>query len=253
MTVTCMLIHGVTGLFLTLALNYQRKFRSGGSPVEPIEKPTSTTAPAKPVDNDLYDDEQQYDDEDSAPEQEQHTLITNESKSPKRVLATIAHYLFSFEMLALICLSLFFLSTYLRASNWGVGNAEAYKWFQFSTVILQRIPILIIALMIIFSKRSSSPSGGPSIFSRFVLVLALILNLPNDMSITYWYMFLGSANTCVFHIASIYDMILLFYLFSLVLWFLFMRMEFVRNQEDIMFAAVQHSQQGSQQFDFQSY
>jgi hypothetical protein len=271
MTVTCMLIHGLTGFFLTLALNYQRRFRSGMLVPVATEITNNTVSKKRrikkqdeindedgvhtPVEHDLYDEEDEYEDDyDNVDDNqvEQQGLINSNDKpkvsTARRVSYSIFNFIFAWEFISIFCLFLFFLATYLRASNLG-GNAEAYKWFQFSVVILQRVPIVIIALQILFSKKSITASGGPTIPTRILLVLALLLNIPNDMSMTYWHMFLRSTS-CVFYIASIYDFILLLYLISLVIWFLFMRAEYVRNQEDTMFTAVRHSQD---RFDFRTY
>jgi hypothetical protein len=130
-----------------------------------------------------------------------------------------------------------------------LGNQiELYKWLQLSLLLLQRFPIAVLSIMILFSRRISNEENmemGPSIISRIVLAIALCCNIPNDIPLGYWYFFMRNtvvATKCIFFIANFFDLIVFLYLISLFLWFLFMRFEYVRNQEATMFKAMQATQ-----------
>ncbi|KAL0490561.1 MLP2 [Acrasis kona] len=249
MNVTCMVLHGITGFCLTLALGYQYRYRCK-MPLNPQTVAIETFRSCND-EQDAYSEDELDEDED---EEELKTQVENKgliTKQPspsieetkkESAFKTFLSYLFSMEFVGAFCLILFILSTALRANSVDDRNTEAFKWFQFSTVVLQRVPIFILSLLIMFSSRSS----GPKITARIILFVAVVLNLANDMPMTYWHMFLQTS-LCVYYVASVYDTFVILYWLSLLSWFVFLRAEYVRSQEETMFTAFVQSQNSFEQ------
>lgn len=104
------------------------------------------------------------------------------------------------------------------------SQTEAHKWIQFSLFLVQRLPILILAVIILFSRRDTPDviEAGPTVLSRVILGCAILLNLPNDIPLGYWFLFFKDtalATKCVLYLGNVFDIIVFLYLVSLVLWF----------------------------------
>jgi len=236
MTVCGMFLHALSALFLTLSLNYQRKHRSGFSV-------NSTNA--------LLNQHQQK----IASEREEEKI----GSTFKRRTAYITDIIFklgsviiSFEAWAVFCFFFSIISIILRISNMNaVGELAAfYKWFELAVLLFQRVPIVIICIMIICTGITSictkkPTGGGPGIPVRILVLAALLFNIPNDIPLSYWNYFLfvriDSVPSCVFYFANIFDAILVMFLISLVLWLCVMVIEFRRYRKETVEAALADS------------
>jgi hypothetical protein len=269
MNVTLMILHSFSTFFLTLALDYQRIWRSGNDAELPNDEDSYTPIPnnahvadsvnKKEVSNSLVEED---DNENENVPSEDTTFDSNSlrekgftlnpfagktvSESLEMIRKTGLRVFFSLQFLTILVLVFVLIAIIFEASNPG-DVSGVYIWTLFVFFIAQRLPIVLITCMILFSKRKS-PEGlavGPTLFSRTVLAIALILNLPNGIPLAYWYFFFRNtvlATKCIFYIASIFDVVIILYLFSLVFWLLFIRSEYIRNQEAAMFTAMQQTQ-----------
>jgi len=122
---------------------------------------------------------------------------------------------------------------------------DIFNWLFLSSYVLQRIPIIILVLLIITTR---STNDGPTTQSKIFLGLAAGFNLVNDLPLTMWARFLPE--TCIFVIASYVDLIHLLYLFSLIFFFLFLRSEYLRNMEECIWDTVSQIQDT---FDFRRF
>ncbi|KAG2374965.1 hypothetical protein C9374_010339 [Naegleria lovaniensis] len=253
MTICGMLMHSLSALFLTLSLNYQRKHRSGFA-----LKDKSYRAMLH-----LQIAEEREEERMKSTFQRNTTFI-------RKYGASIFWTIFSFEAFATLCFVFSVIAILLRAlhSN-NLQNVEIYKWLQFSAILFQRVPIAIISILIIFNglftklfkkkNRMSTPystlttsseltstnhtNGGPTILTRLLILMALLLNIPNDIPLSYWNYFIYGSSLenfprCLFHFASIFDCILLLFFFSLVLWLFVMIIEFRRYRKETVEAAL---------------
>ncbi|KAL9645223.1 hypothetical protein ABK040_002424 [Willaertia magna] len=86
--------------------------------------------------------------------------------------------------------------------------------------------------------------GNPSLMVKILVLSALLLNLPNDIPISYWHTFLTTtSNTgfffnCTFGFASLMDLFIIFYFLSLILWFIVLVLEFKRFKKDTIALSV---------------
>nr|CAG4716210.1 unnamed protein product [Naegleria fowleri] len=251
MTICGMMMHSLSALFLTLSLNYQRKYRSGFS----LSKDKSYRA----ILHSQIAEERE--------EERMRSTFQRNTSWIRTYGARIFWTIFSFEAFATLCFVFSIIAILLRAlhSN-NLQNVEIYKWLQFSALLFQRVPIAIISTLIIFSglfaklfsKKSrmnphyptsseftsgSNTNGGPTILTRLLILLALLLNIPNDIPLSYWNYFIYGTSLenfpkCLFHFASIFDCILLLFFFSLVLWLFVMIIEFRRYRKETVEAAL---------------
>lgn len=272
MNVTLMILHSFSTFFLALALNYQRIWRSGSyaellneedDTYTPIPNNASATDSVnkKEVSNSLVEEEDD-DENEGLPSDEDTPFDSNSlhekgftlnpfagktvSESLTMIRKAGLKFFFSFQFLVILVLILALIAIIFEASNPG-DVSGFYIWTLLVFFIAQKLPIALITCMILFTKRKT-PEGlalGPTLFSRTVLTIALILNLPNGIPLAYWYFFFRNtvlATECIFYIASIFDVVIILYLFSLVFWLLFIRSEYIRNQEAAMFTAMQQTQ-----------
>ena len=354
--VTSIVIHSFSCLFLMLALNYQRKYRSGyvavlwwwwwssySSSLPSYYVPPSShhreivnrvvhdedvivstrTAGSHEDENDEYGDDdddehlQQFqyqrdqqqqqqehssprftshiphsdmssaDDDPAAQDDEyyfhhtRHSVKARTSRWLKMTFMRLIYFIFSVETVVLILFYLSIAVLYLRATNLG-HHSEIYSWMNLATILLQRLPILILCILIVFTPRVSEPVSrikkknddapddnatqeeaakkdlwlsvdnvtGPTRIAKFILMGALVTNIPNDIPLSFWYQFvLEKMISCPFYIASFYDAVIFFHWISLFLWFFFMRAEYLRNQEETMYLAVKKSYE----YDFRNF
>lgn len=196
------------------------------------------------------------------------------------------YFLCAIETMVIMLLFGFLVTVYLRAADFG-GYDKVFAWIQLAAVILQRLPIILLTLVIIFTPRGVSKDlmtstseaeddvnddanhshqdaasdiiqmgqpekhfftpfqrTGPGLLAKLWLIIAVLLNTPNDIPMSFWHMLFDGRirPECPFFIASMYDVIFLMYWASLLFWFVFMRSEYKRNQEETMFMAIKRSQ-----------
>lgn len=111
--------------------------------------------------------------------------------------------------------------------------------------VLQRLPIIIMMGMIVIV-----PNGvdGPTRKSKLVFLIAALFHLVNDLPTFIWVQILPPG--CPIKIASWVDLFTLFNFVSIVLFFLFIRWEFLRNMEEVIWEKVNQIQTT---FDFRRF
>ncbi|EFC39080.1 predicted protein [Naegleria gruberi] len=239
MTIVGMILHSLTAYFLTLALNYQRKHRSGFS----VEATGNSRLSS--FHQQIYEDRE---------EEKLQSTFQRRTAWIRKIVVKGFWVIFSFESLATICFTFSLIAIFLRALNANSAQSgELYRWIQLGAMLFQRIPIIIICFLIImsgffsiFKKKSSQDhrTGGPTIFTRILIFVALLLNIPNDLPLSYWNYFLYGLREdrivpgCMFYFASIFDAVLLLFFFSLVLWLFVMIIEFRRYRKETVEAAL---------------
>jgi len=126
------------------------------------------------------------------------------------------------------------------------SDDQLYEILFLCAFAVQRIPIIVLVLMIIYGRNSST--DGPTKQSKVYLVAAAVLNVVGDLPLTIWSAMLPGG--CVFVIASWVDIVHIFYLISLVFFFLFLRSEYLRNMEECIWTTVSQIQDT---FDFRRF
>jgi len=201
-----LILHGITAFSLCLALNHQRKYRSSLPP---------STGTAPPKEND--------------------PLLAKYAWFRKTVSGSETFFFFLFVI--------YLIFLYLQVMK---SNNTTYEILFLCAFGVQRIPIVILVLMIVYGRTSST--DGPTKKSKVFLVTAAVVNVAGDIPLTIWSAILP--NTCIFVIASAVDLIHLCYLASLILFFLFLRSEYLRNMEECIWTTVSQIQDT---FDFRRF
>jgi hypothetical protein len=138
---------------------------------------------------------------------------------------------------------------YLFCLNWFYFSFENSKEKLFLYEILylicygvQRIPLLVLAFAIVLSRGASTE--GPSKRSKSILFCATVLNLLTDLPLATWSFIFSLAgwNECYLTIASLVDIVNGGYIVSMILYFVFMRMEYQRNMEECIWSHVSQIQ-----------
>jgi hypothetical protein len=208
-----LVIHGLTGFCLTLALNHQHKFRSTAP-----NNQTPVGAKAGPNDPD--------------------PLLSKYGWLKKSVGWSELLYF------ALFLLYLAFVFVMI------VRRDDGDEWIWVSVFLavfgLQRMPVLILAFLIALGKPLTP--DGPTAWAKAYLVVGVIFSITNDLPIHIWAEVLP--NECTFWVASWVDVIHIFYLPTLVCFFLFIRSEYLRNMEECIWTTVSQIQDT---FDFRRF
>jgi len=97
---------------------------------------------------------------------------------------------------------------------------------------IQRIPLIYLSFAIFFDPNIVGPTKN----SRVLLVIAMLIYLACDIPLEVWAYFLP--NQCVFIIASFVDIINIFHLVALILFFVFLRLEYIRNSQECIWKRV---------------
>lgn len=115
---------------------------------------------------------------------------------------------------------------------------------------IQRLPILVLMLMIVLKKAASTE--GPSKKSKLILLTATLINFFCNLPLTTWSYILTfpAWNSCLLVVGSLVDVIHICYGTSLVLFFLFLRYEYNRNMEECIWS---HVSQIQDTFDFKPF
>eukprot|EP00817_Percolomonadidae_sp_ATCC50343_P004185 CAMPEP_0117426806 /NCGR_PEP_ID=MMETSP0758-20121206/6819_1 /TAXON_ID=63605 /ORGANISM="Percolomonas cosmopolitus, Strain AE-1 (ATCC 50343)" /LENGTH=212 /DNA_ID=CAMNT_0005212141 /DNA_START=365 /DNA_END=999 /DNA_ORIENTATION=- len=89
-----------------------------------------------------------------------------------------------------------------------------------------------------FQQQRDIKAKGPRILVRLLALLALCFHLPNEIPLMFYYSWFKSVfQKCIYYVGHPYDTILVGYLISILIWFLFMRQEYLRCQEETMYNA----------------
>jgi len=208
-----LIIHGLTGFCLTLALNHQYKYRST----------TPNTQPTTPSTVGVNDPD---------------PLLSKYGWLKKSIgWAELLYF-----VLFLLYLAFVFVMIVRR------DNSDEWIWIATALSLfgLQRVPVVVLVLLIAFGR--VAVPDGPTTFAKFCLAAGVLFSLTNDMPIHVWAEVLP--NNCVFWIASWVDLLHLLYLISLACFFLFIRSEYLRNMEECIWTTVSQIQDT---FDFRRF
>jgi len=99
--------------------------------------------------------------------------------------------------------------------------------------------------LIVYGRNATE---GPTKKSKIYLIGAAIVNVAGDIPLNIWSSILP--DVCIFGIASAVDLVHLCYLCSLILFFLFLRSEYLRNMEECIWTTVSQIQDT---FDFRRF
>lgn len=196
-------LHGLSTFGLCAALNHQRRFRSTASAGEDVV--------------------------------ETDPLLRRYSKV-KRAFSLL-DALFILILIAYIALA------------WLQLNNHNLRWVFFGAFVVQRVPALLLTVVIVFFSRPTNaavasgtvtdePSSyiGPSRKAKTMLLLAAVFCVFGDVPLSFWSLLLGQG--CIFWIASWVDFLHILYVIGLVLYFSFVRQEYLRLMEEAIWTNV---------------
>eukprot|EP00003_Mantamonas_plastica_P006724 TRINITY_DN1554_c0_g1_i3.p1 TRINITY_DN1554_c0_g1~~TRINITY_DN1554_c0_g1_i3.p1 ORF type:complete len:307 (-),score=61.31 TRINITY_DN1554_c0_g1_i3:61-981(-) len=124
-------------------------------------------------------------------------------------------------------------------------TSELYLYLFLTAFGLQRLPVLALVLIICLQPNSAD---GPTKYSKTLLAVGAVFNLTNDLPLNIWARILPGG--CPFVVAGWVDFVHLLYFISLVFFFLFIRAEFTRNEEETIWKVVKQIQDT---FDFRRF
>jgi len=209
-----LLLHGITAFTLSLALNHQRKYRSTAPPAAttPVgDKSSHGRAEAEP--------------------------LLAKSDWFRRSMSPIEVIFFFLFIVYLVFL-------YIE-----LIKPSIYFWYLFvASFLLQRFPVILLVIIIMTTW---SNNEGPSRGSKMLLFSAMMLNLANDLPLIVWAVYLP--NHCIFGVTgylSWVDILSLVNFVSLLMFFLFLRSEYLRNMEECIWSTVSQIQDT---FDFRRF
>jgi len=142
-----------------------------------------------------------------------------------------------------ILFALFFL-VYLIFLYLALIKGYVFREIFLGAFMLQRLPILFMMLAIVLQ----SSTEGPTKKSKIVFLFAAIFHLVNDLPTFIWTQILPTG--CPIFIASWLDMLSLLNFISIILFFFFIRWEFLRNMEEVIWDNVNQIQTT---FDFRRF
>lgn len=141
-----------------------------------------------------------------------------------------------FAVLFLVFLVLFYLAL--------VKKNPIFEELFLGAFVAQRLPIIIIVIIIV----ARGSSDGPSTKSKVVFTLGSLFHLVNDLPTFIWTQILPPG--CPIVVASWLDIISMFNFISVILFFFFIRWEFLRNMEEVIWDKVNQIQTT---FDFRRF
>eukprot|EP01113_Clastostelium_recurvatum_P025835 TRINITY_DN3104_c0_g1_i1.p1 TRINITY_DN3104_c0_g1~~TRINITY_DN3104_c0_g1_i1.p1 ORF type:complete len:310 (+),score=51.41 TRINITY_DN3104_c0_g1_i1:153-1082(+) len=169
----------------------------------------------------------------NAPPRETDSLLAHKSVSWVVNNVTIT------EIIFFVLFVIYLVGLYLELMN----QSATFFYLFLGAFILQRLPIIILVFMIILAH-----NDGPSRQCKALLAVGAVLNIANDLPLFVWAQLLPQ--TCVFVIGSWVDFVHVMNFVSLLLFFLFLRSEYLRNMEECMWNTVSQIQDT---FDFRRF
>lgn len=197
-----LILHGITGFSLSLALNHQRKYRSSIPP---------TTTPSQ--------------------KKEADPLLAKYSWCRRTITCVETTFFFLFVI--------YLIFLYLQIMK---SDNRVYEYLFLTAFALQRIPIVLLVFLICIGRGSSGMQSGdgPTQRSKIYLAIATFINVTCDLPLTIWNSVFPDG--CVFVIASWIDLVHILYIVSLLFFFLFLRSEYLRNMEECIWTTVSQIQ-----------
>lgn len=142
-----------------------------------------------------------------------------------------------------IMFAIFFL-VYLVFLYLALIKGSVFREIFLGAFVLQRLPILLMMVAIVMQ----SSNEGLTRKSKIVFCFAAIFHLVNDLPAFIWIQILPGG--CPITIASYLDIINLLNFISIILFFFFIRWEFLRNMEEVIWDNVNQIQTT---FDFRRF
>eukprot|EP00053_Salpingoeca_punica_P024630 m.13996 g.13996 ORF g.13996 m.13996 type:complete len:314 (-) comp7015_c0_seq1:745-1686(-) len=190
---------GLTKMWLSLTLNYQRRFRS------------ANVIAARPSLNN--------DPSETAPLLNQR----GEENQASYFMMSSMDYVIVLQMI--VCISFLF-------GQMDAAESSAFFWV-YSADMWTEYALQLYLMATVFRQPSDY---GPSRLAKFYLGSGMALSALNVLPPTVWQHFLP--DNCVFYVAGWVDLILLLSFCALLFFFLFLRLEFYRNRDPCIFTAV---------------
>jgi len=211
--VAACILSSINAFTLSLSLNHQRRFRSSAPPTPPPQQ-TPGGATTKEGDPLIVKSD-----------------VLRKSVTPAEVI---------FFVLFIINLSFLYVALKEQKIN------PIFIFIFVCTYIVQRIPILVLSFIIVTNRNGNE---GPTRQSKAYLLFSCLLHLSNDLPVFFWAQILP--NQCIImNSLSYIDVLTIINFTSLVLFFLFLRSEYLRNMEECIWTTVSQIQDT---FDFRRF
>eukprot|EP00026_Physarum_polycephalum_P011500 Phypoly_transcript_11730.p1 GENE.Phypoly_transcript_11730~~Phypoly_transcript_11730.p1 ORF type:complete len:339 (+),score=38.53 Phypoly_transcript_11730:81-1019(+) len=110
----------------------------------------------------------------------------------------------------------------------------------------QRLPVFVLALVIVLHRNGNE---GPTRQSKIYLFFASLFHFTNELPIFFWAQLLP-AHCIIGGAISVIDILIMFNFIALILFFLFLRTEYLRNMEECIWTTVSQIQDT---FDFRRF
>lgn len=209
-----MILSGINAFTLCLSLNHQRKYRSSAPP-----NPGPVVAGAL---------------------KETDPLVPK-SEVLKKLLDPIEIIFFILFVASLVLYYIALVETETKSKS-----SETFVLVFAASYAVQRLPIFILALIIVLHRNGNE---GPSRQSKIYLFFAGVFHLVNELPPFFWSQILPHACIIVGAISWV-DLLIILNFVSLVLFFLFLRTEYLRNMEECIWTTVSQIQDT---FDFRRF
>jgi hypothetical protein len=219
-----------------------QSFQSDGSPISASETVNGSLGPAKQVRWSAEANGKESRDyrHDPAPVASTHYVSETTPffrSSPQYTrLQWLKRFLISFEMLFFLLLALYIVFVFILTTN----TSKIIYWVAVALYIAQRLPILILTAVIVAkgfcTSFDSEEAQGPSFWSRFLLILAVLFDSVIEVPVNTWSLAFGSYG-CVIKVASVVDLLFLTGAISYTLFFVFLTKEFKRNVDACLWGA----------------
>jgi len=204
------ILAGINAFTLCLSLNHQRKYRSSAPP---NPAPQAAGNGAKEVDPML-------------PKMD----VMKRLADPAEVI---------FFVLFAVSLILFFLAIYFTGK-------DVFVLVFVGSYAAQRLPVLVLALIIVAHRNGNE---GPTRQSKIYLFFASVFHLTNELPLFFWAQLLPT-KCIIWEAISYIDLLIILNFVSLILFFLFLRTEYLRNMEECIWTTVSQIQDT---FDFRRF
>jgi len=127
-----------------------------------------------------------------------------------------------------------------------IEKRAVFVFIYVCTYVAQRFPVFVISMMIVLHRNGNE---GPTRQSKAFLFFAAVFHLSTDLPIFFWAQIVPEY-CIIFDSISYIDLLSLANFLSLVLFFLFLRSEYLRNMEECIWTTVSQIQDT---FDFRRF
>jgi hypothetical protein len=239
--IIALLLYGVAPLFLSWALNHQRRFRSSYSMHRPHQNAAdhdrhrtgASIAPGHSANIGVVD--------------ERSALTGGDVERSGEVDPLLRRYRWCRQRIGiseLTFVALFVVYTVVMSVSLSNTENDTLYYVFVGAYGLQRVPITVLVLVIVlrpdlpyYGIALPSDVDGPSRTAKVLLVAAALFAAADLLPLSMWARILPS--TCPFYVASWVDAIQVLYILSLLFFFLFTRVEYFRNLEEEIWSGFQ--------------